>query len=146
MKTINTLSYLILILALLGFIDATYLAMKYFAGEAVICGLIEGCEKVLSSDYSSIFGIQLSLIGVIYYALISSLAFLFSINKNHTILKIFFSITLIGFLASIYFVYIQLFMLNAICIYCMTSASITTILFLLSIFLIRITKQKEQSI
>ncbi len=137
MKTTNIISYLILILAILGFIDATYLTVEFFSGGNVVCGLIEGCEQVLSSDYSSMFGIPLSLIGVIYYIIISIFAFIFSVNRDVKILKTILLITSLGFIASIYFVYLQLFVINAICIYCVTSAIITTTLLILSIVSVR---------
>jgi uncharacterized membrane protein len=144
-KTINILSYLILILALLGFIDATYLTVEFFSGGNVVCGLIEGCEQVLSSDYSSMFGIPLSLIGVIYYVTISIFAFILSINKNVNILKIILIVTFLGFIASVYFVYLQLFVINAICIYCITSALITTVLLILSALLYKQRKLFHQN-
>ncbi len=43
LKITNIISYLILILAILGFIDATYLTVEFFSGGNVVCGLIEGC-------------------------------------------------------------------------------------------------------
>lgn len=137
LKITNIISYLILILAILGFIDATYLTVEFFSGGNVVCGLIEGCEQVLSSDYSSMFGIPLSLIGVIYYIIISIFAFIFSVNRDVKILKTILLITSLGFIASIYFVYLQLFVINAICIYCVTSAIITTTLLILSIVSVR---------
>ncbi len=92
---------------------------------------------MLSSDYSSMFGIPLSLIGVIYYIIISIFAFIFSVNRDLKILKTILLITSLGFIASIYFVYLQLFVINAICIYCVTSAIITTTLLILSIVSVR---------
>jgi len=127
-------SNLILVFAILGLIDAIYLTMKYFSGEAVVCGIVEGCDQVLNSNYSNIFGIPVSLIGVGYYAIVSGLSFLYAVNKGFNILKTIIYITTVGFLASIYFVYLQLFVLEAICLYCMASAIISIALLVLSVF------------
>jgi len=138
-------SNLILIFAILGLIDAIYLTIKYFSGEAVVCGIIEGCDTVLASQYSKIFEIPVSLVGVGYYAIISGLSFLYAVNNELNILKTIIYITTLGFLASIYFVYLQLFVLETICLYCMASAFISTMLLILSVF-IYIQKEKGETL
>jgi len=144
MKTLNILLYILLILAILGFVDTTYLSAKFFSGAPIACGVIEGCGEVLLSPYSKVFNIPLSVIGAIYYLVAIILIFLYIAKRNKNILLALVMLTALGFLASLYFVYLQLFVIGAICLYCMVSALITTLLLILSGF--SYAKEKGESL
>jgi uncharacterized membrane protein len=57
------------ILALLGFLDATYLTVTQYAGQSVACGPGGSCEVVLTSRYAALFGVPISAFGVTKRAL-----------------------------------------------------------------------------
>ncbi len=91
------------------------------------------CAVVLKSDYSEIFWIPTSLYGVVFYIFIILLFLIIEKNKNN-ILKNILSITLIiWFLESLYFTYLQFFVINWFCIYCFSSAVIVSILLLIDL-------------
>lgn len=121
---------LFLLFAAIGFIDATYLTVKHFLGTPISCTLLHGCEQVTNSEYSVILGIPLALLGALYYFSILILVALYIQTEN----KIFFQIasvfTICGFLTSLLLVYLQIFVIGAICIYCMGSATSSTLLFI----------------
>src|SRR3990167_9515610 len=104
------------ITALIGFIDAAYLTFEHFLGRVPPCSILHGCEKVTTSPYAEVFGIPLALFGAVYYFLLLVLVIAFFDLKNDKILKIATVITPVGFLASLYFIYIQLFVIKAICL------------------------------
>lgn len=125
------------ITALIGFIDASFLAVEHYRGVAPPCSIVSGCEKVTTSRYAEIFGIPLALMGAIYYFALLVLTVVYFEAKKETILKIAGLITPVGFFASLYFIYLQLFVIGAICLYCMISAISSTILFILGIIILR---------
>jgi uncharacterized membrane protein len=130
--------------SLLGFLDATYLTIKYYQDVAPTCSLIKGCEEVTTSRYATIEGIPVALLGAIYYLSIFLLTVAYLDTKRERIFNFAARSTSIGFLASLWFVYLQLFVIKAICIYCMVSAATSTVLFGLGIFATKIFLNDER--
>ncbi len=147
----SSLVIIIFVVALVGFVDATYLSVEHFLGVIPPCSITGGCEKVLTSDFSTVFGIPVSLVGAIYYLLISigSLVYLESkhISKlekhNLEILRMSLFLTIPGFLASMWFTGLQIFVIHSYCAYCLGSAILTTILFILTIYVFRKFRERE---
>lgn len=130
------LPVLFIALSFLGFSDATYLTAKHYLGSPVTCILFEGCEKVTTSPYSVVYGVPVALLGALYYATVLILAVAYFDSRRISILKLMAAITPAGFLASLWFVYLQLFVINAICFYCMVSAATSTALFGLGMYIL----------
>lgn len=134
-----------LVASLIGFVDALYLTIEHFRGVAPPCSILKGCEVVTTSVYSQIFGIPVALLGAVYYLVffIAALAYLDSKNERSIIWLSRFSV--FGFLASVYFVFLQLVVLKALCLYCMMSATTSTIIFITGIvYLTNDAKNKNQ--
>lgn len=127
----------ILIVALAGFADSTYLAIEHFRGIIPPCTLVTGCEQVLTSRYSEIFGLPVALLGAIYYLAIMLGAFIYLESKHSAalqahhieILKWTLLLTIVGLSASLWFVYVQAFVIGSYCLYCLASAATSTALF-----------------
>jgi uncharacterized membrane protein len=117
------------VLSALGFIDATYLTIEHFMNRIPPCTLTSGCEKVLTSSYSSIFGIPVSLIGSLYYLVLLIALFVYFDLKSKKILYYASRFSVLGFIFSLYFVGIQIFALHSYCLYCLISAIISTCIF-----------------
>jgi uncharacterized membrane protein len=115
--------------ALLGFVDATYLTVEHYKGAIPPCSVTGGCEVVLTSIYSEIMGIPTSLVGSIYYLLVLIGSFAYLESKNLVLLKWSLLLTIPAFIFSLWFVYIQVFELYSYCIYCLGSFLTSTILF-----------------
>lgn len=137
---VKVLMIVILLFAGLGFIDASYLAIVKFIGSAPVCGELGNCDIVTSSKYSSIGPIPVALMGAIYYLGIILLSVLALDRKSVIVSRLAGKLSWIGLLASVYFVYLQLFVLKSICIYCMISAAGSTIIFILGMLVLRKTK------
>lgn len=127
----NRLLFFFPILGAAGFADATYLAAKHFLGTPLPCSILKGCEQVTTSQYSLFFGIPVALLGSLYYLTILILAVIYFDTKKPTVLKLLAYLTPLGFLASLIFVYLQIFIIKAICLYCMVSATTSTLLFII---------------
>jgi len=124
-----------LIIAVLGFIDAAYLALEYYSGEIPPCSIVEGCEKVLTSEYAKVAGIPVALGGAIFYLLVLIGLFAYLEGKNEKLLRYALILTAIGFLSTLYFLFIQAFVLEAFCLYCLGSAISSTLLFVMAIYI-----------
>lgn len=144
-KIPNSFAIALLVIALLGFADATYLTIEHFQGVIPPC-TTGGCELVLTSAYSQIWGIPVALLGSIYYLLISIGMVAYLDSKNTNILKWTLSLTVFGLLCSIWFVVLQLFIIKSICQYCMFSATTSATLFILANIVFRKYIVKEQGI
>jgi len=141
MKISRGLSFIFLFFALVGFLDATYLTAQHFLGKVPPCLVTEGCSTVLTSKWSEIMGVPVSLIGAIYYVviLLLTIAFLSSGKKIFLALAIYG--TWVGFAASIWFVGLQVFVIKDICFYCMISAFSSTLLFITGLILLKKSKK-----
>ena len=133
-------SYVFLTLA--GLADTSYLAAKHFAGTPVNCSVLSGCDKVLASPYAVVgSNIPLALLGAFYYFLLLVLVLVYLQNKNKSAALLFFGLSALGFLFSIWLTYLQFFVIRALCFYCLSSAGFTAILFALGLYaLVRLDK------
>ncbi|MFA5997394.1 MAG: vitamin K epoxide reductase family protein [Candidatus Paceibacterota bacterium] len=127
----------IVILSLVGFTDAAFLLAKRLSGTPIPCFITTGCDEVSKSPYSVMFGVPLSLWGVLFYLGTGFLAILYADTKNFFVARLIPVATTLGFLSSCYFIYVQKFLIGAFCIYCILSALIATILFVLGIIFYR---------
>jgi dihydroorotate dehydrogenase len=123
-------------LSAIGILDAIYLTYEHYHVLGVACftlGIID-CGKVIRGSYSEMFGIPLSVYGLLYYLSISASAAILIFIKNLRLIKYYVLLSSsFAFLFSLYLVYLQLLVIGAICPYCMLSALLSTILFFASI-------------
>lgn len=130
MNTITRwLSWLLVILAFVGFADATYLTAEHFLGGVPVCVITKGCDTVLTSRYSMIGPIPVALVGALYYLVVFLLSLSNLDAKSQRPLQLITVLTGLGFLASAGFLYLQVAVIQALCIYCLTSAGTSTLLF-----------------
>ncbi|MCX6702260.1 MAG: vitamin K epoxide reductase family protein [Candidatus Wolfebacteria bacterium] len=141
-------------LGLLGFFDASYLTFTHYQNINLVCLGGESCDKVTASVYSSVGQIPVALLGALYYAVIISLsaAYLWFSRKKYVagssawrdfMANLLPRFTILGLLASAWFVYLQLFVIKEICVYCMGSALTSAMLFILGILAIQREKKME---
>lgn len=115
----------------IGFLDALYLSVERMRGGKVICVILDGCDKVTTSLYSTILTVPVAYLGAMYYLLIFSLALWFLVSKKEQTVRLISYLTGAGFLASTWFVYLQVFIIRSICLYCMISAMTSGTLFVI---------------
>ncbi len=120
----------VLILSVIGFLLSVYLTYLHYAeGQTAFCSQGSDCDVVRQSGYSSMLGIPVALLGAVGYALIFWFSFV-SISKR-TGWLLLYTISLAGFVFSLYLTYIELFVIKAICPYCVVSAIIMTAIFVI---------------
>ncbi|MBI5127482.1 dihydroorotate dehydrogenase (quinone) [Candidatus Roizmanbacteria bacterium] len=122
---------LLIFLSILGLIDSAYLTWEHFNNVLPPCTInrflpiLSDCGKVLQSPYSVMFGVPLAVIGLFHYGLLT-LGILGALIYKKKVYRYWIIIqSIIGVVASFYFMYIQLVIIKSICIYCTLSALIS---------------------
>lgn len=109
-------------LAILGMGLTAYLTSAAWSAQAVAgCAAGSGCDVVLNSRWSKLFGLPTSLLGFLAYASLAAIAF---IKRSDLHWKLAWVVALFGVFYSIYLTSISLFELNAACPYCLTSLAL----------------------
>jgi len=116
--------WIVAIIALIGLADATFLTVAHLTGDDAVCGSAAGCSEVLGSVYATIRGIPTAAFGAVAYFTVFSLAVL-SVFGYGAAKKFLVVLVAAMFLASVYFLYLQAFVLHAFCPYCLLSAALS---------------------
>jgi len=116
------------VLTLAGIGIAGYLTTVHYADQPIVCSSIGDCELVNQSKYASLAGVPVALLGGLAYVSMLALIAGAWLRRSATLLAAAWGIALAGFAFSMYLTYVELFVLDAICIYCVGSASIITVL------------------
>lgn len=132
MKRVGVVS--ILFLAFLGVANSAYLAQQEANGEPLICNIqnFSGCNIVAASEYSKLFGIPLAQYGILFFSILFVLAALELVIFDQLLRRVLQGISFVGVIASLYFTFIQAFVIQAFCIYCLASALVTLFIFILA--------------
>lgn len=140
-KTDAILSWSIVIFAILGAIDSTYLLIYKLTGNNRMCLGNGGCHNVNFSSYSEIYGIPISAIGLVAYLAMVGIILLEPrlrlLEDNGPLLLFGMGITGVAF--SAYLTYLEIYVIHAVCPFCVASAIIITLIFVIAI--IRLVKQ-----
>lgn len=137
----STLLSIISFFSLLGIADSLYLTEHALTDTALSCGLdgaLSGCNVVAQSAYSHFLGIPLGLYGLIFYIAIFVLSILVRVRPGRHTVKSLMVASVLGMTLSIYFVWLQVFVIDALCIYCLASFAFAVIIFIVSMMFVRI--------
>ena len=121
------------ILSVIGLGVAAYLAYVETQAASAVCGPVGDCNAVQSSSYARVFGVPIGLIGVAGYVAI--LAVWAWARRSASALPAALLVLMTGFgvAFSIYLTYLELFVIHAVCMWCVTSAVIMTLLLVVSV-------------
>src|SRR5690606_2707829 len=108
------------VLDTLGLIVAGYLSIVELRGEVPTCGPIKGCEEVALSEYARIGGIPVALFGVLLSVVLLALALAWWRTDIYGLLLGHYGLSLVGVFFDGYFLYLQVFVIGAVCIWCVT--------------------------
>ena len=127
----------IAILALVGLFVALYLWLHALGfGGAIKCGASGGCETVQTSQWAVFLGFPVASYGVVGYLAILVVAIVAlrpAALSQPRWSKWLVVLATVGFGFTLYLTYLELFVIHAICRWCVGSAVIITLLWIVSL-------------
>ncbi|HXI45499.1 MAG TPA: vitamin K epoxide reductase family protein [Candidatus Acidoferrales bacterium] len=119
------------VLDIIGLAIASYLSIVELQGGVPVCGPagspLAGCETVATSPYSRIGGVPVAVYGVGLSLILLTLAIAWWRTNLYALLLAHYGLSLAGVLFEIYFLYLQIFVIGAVCVWC-TSYGLSLIL------------------
>jgi uncharacterized membrane protein len=112
-------------LAVVGLGVSLYLASVETSGVEAVCGPVGDCNAVQQSEYASIFGIPIGVLGAIAYIglIIGWIVTRVSKGRTADIATLLVAVTAFGgTMFSIYLTFLEPFVIGATCLWCLTSA------------------------
>ncbi|MAS37972.1 MAG: vitamin K epoxide reductase [Anaerolineaceae bacterium] len=113
---------IVLPLAIVGLIDAGYLAYVELTQTEATCGAVGNCNAVQQSAYAQIFGVPIGVIGLVGYVLILGVWLLGDRLDSPLPRLALFGMALAGTVFSIYLTFLEPFVIGAVCTWCLISA------------------------
>jgi len=121
------------LLALAGIGVSAYLSAKRLSGGSLVCTRWAQCDTVNNSVYAVMYGVPVAFLGLAGYLALLVLA-LIALTSNGTaqrrVLLVSFLLALGGVGFSLYLTYLELYVIHAVCSWCVASAIIITLLML----------------
>jgi uncharacterized membrane protein len=137
----NRLRQITIALTVIGLLVSIYMTIYKVTNNESMCIGSSGCSEVNASRYSEINGIPVAVLGVIGYTAILALLFLEQrpgvFQQNGTMM--FFGVSLLGFLFTLYLIYLEVALIKAYCPFCLTSQAVMIVIFIISV--IRLVRQ-----
>ena len=127
----NLILWLLVGFSFIGFLSAGYLTAKYYLGEIPSCSFLGGCDVVAKSKYSQVGPIPLALVGVGYFLALLFLLLAYVDTKKVLFLKLSFVLSAGGFFVALMLLWLQFFVIGAVCFYCLISDFSSVIIFFL---------------
>lgn len=131
---VSRLTWASFVLAIAGIGVAIYMVVIHYQEHVLVCG-IGDCAKVQTSSYSEFMGVAIAWYGLAMYLVILALLVVrevFPATEDFASVALF-GITLAGSLYVAYLTYLEIWVIEAICQWCVTFAIITVLLFIGSV-------------
>lgn len=128
--TRHLLLAVLIVLALIGLADSAYLAHSAYTADPLVCDIegLDKCNTVAASPYSKFLGTPLSVYGLGFYILILGFSLALMARPSRFLMQGLLTASVLGAIASAYFLYLQIMVIKAMCIYCLASAVISFLL------------------
>lgn len=127
---------MVAVLALIGAFIATYLTLYKIGVIGELTCSIHGCETVNSSRWATFLGFPVAAWGVAFYAamfVVATIGIGQKFEAERNISQALALMSGVGVLFSVWLTYLELFVIHAVCMWCVTSAVIVIIIFVLSL-------------
>lgn len=126
-------------LSLLGLAVSAYLAYEYSLPADISCPLGGGgCETVRQSAYSRFLGFSVPQLGIAYYLTMAVLSLLMIEGiKDRPVSRLRFLGGLAGVVFSGYLTILEALVIRAYCVWCLASATIATVIFILVVLVLK---------
>ncbi len=125
-----------LVASIIGLLVSVYLVIVKYSPALLYCtpGLGD-CQGVQNSRWSTMWGIPIALFGALAYLTLIG-CYLFE-NLNRFTKKyafyVIFGVSIFGFLYSLFLTWLELFVIHAVCQWCLISAVCMTLIFITTV-------------
>jgi len=128
---------LFIVLSVLGIANAAYLVKQHYKKKPLICPLDHDCSVVTESRWSHIFFIRNEILGLSFFLVLLGgiLLSIFAPSLKTTIIFLLPFVTGLGLLFSVFLLLVQIYAIKDYCFYCLISALLTLLLFMVSFFI-----------
>lgn len=129
------------LLAIIGFLLSWFIFSKKKRNKKLVCFIGKDCNKVLYSKYSKLFfGISNEALGMVYYGVVVLFAILFFLEIGQigalSLMPLLLIITGVASVFSLVLIYLQAFVIREWCEYCLMSAGINIVIFILELVMV----------
>jgi len=125
------------VLSLLGIATAGYLTIAHYTSPKVLACSESGvvnCAKVTSSSYSVVLGLPVAVVGLAYFVVMLALQVPAAWRSPRPEIRLArVACSVLGAVSVLWLVYVELFRLDAICLYCTAVHVISVALFALTL-------------
>ena len=108
----------IVAIALAGVAISTYLAATELAGALPVCGPIQGCRTVATSAYAEVAGLPVAFLGVGFSGVMATLGAVWGRTTWRPALIALYGFGLFGVLSVGFLTYLEIAVIEAICVWC----------------------------
>jgi len=126
--------------ALAGLFVALYLTLYKLGYIGNLVCAVGSCEVVQTSKWATLLGYPVAAWGVMYYATVLAVALAGlgpALVDSRRLSQLLVLMTATGVMVSLWLTYLELFVIHAICMYCVVSAVIATLLFVIALLDLR---------
>jgi len=106
------------LVTLAGAAIAGYLTAVRLLGANAVCGPSHGCDLVAASEYAEILGIPVAVYGLAGSVLLVALAVVWWLRTDRRALLVAYLLLLLGTGFVAYLTFLELFVIEAICAWC----------------------------
>lgn len=145
----NNLNKIILAISILGILLSLYLwniQVQDPAQQLIPCTADGGCEEVLTSDVSKLFGVPIAVFGVFYYVILGLLAFQREFITHQILDKLLLVSILWGIIFSLYLRYLEFVEIGHVCVWCWVSVLFIVLITILYLWEEKLRKTKNKQI
>lgn len=134
------------LIALAGLFVALYLSLYKLGYIGTLACSVGSCEAVQLSKWAALLGVPVAVWGVVFYVGVLAVALAGlsgGLVDSRRLSQLFVTMTGFGVLFSLWLTWLELFVIHAICTWCVISAVLVTILFVLALLDLREVKAME---
>ncbi len=128
------------LIALAGVFVALYLTLYKLGYIGTLACAVGSCETVQTSKWATLLGVPVGMWGVGYYVMVLAISLVGlrpALVDDRRVSQLLAMITGVGVLFSLWLTYLELFVIDAICMWCVISALLATALFVVSLLDLR---------
>jgi uncharacterized membrane protein len=128
----------------IGVVIAAYLSAVKLTGGLPACGIAQGCETVATSAYSEILGLPVAVLGLGFSLILLALVSRWVRARGRSVLLATYVLALFGVAFVAYLTVLEVVVIHAVCIWCVSYAASVVVTFAAAAWLVRSTLAAEE--